>query len=294
MLLKFIRVLLLSMLACGLFATPTVQANPTADAEQQMSQIQIDGKPVTVLTRDWQYRIHRGSAIFIPAPGDNAMSPGLLEYLRQQLNLLGWTTISLTPPPQPAEPNFTTEATEVNKAGDGKVQDSGNATTRKRSDTDWQQLQQSQQHYLQQGLTQLQASSQALAGKKLLIAAGPSAALVLNLLSNNNIMAPDLLVLINPYADEANANAQIPKLLANLPLAVLDLQSPDANSASLATQSQRQQVYDSHPGYHSRQLLMGLDLTQATAYDVCLHLINQMGSSIVAIDKENPAKAVSP
>ncbi|MCL1075807.1 DUF3530 family protein [Shewanella dokdonensis] len=292
--LKFIRVLLPSMFACGLFTTTTVLATPTSDAEQQTSQIQIEGKPVTVLTREWQYRIHRGSAIFIPAPGENAMSPGLLEYLRQQLNLLGWTTISFTPPPQPAEPNFTTEASEISKAGDGKVQDSGNNGTRKRSDDAWQQLQQTQQAYLQQALTQLQTSAQAFAGKKLLIAAGSSAALVLNLLKNNNIMAPDLLVLINPYAEEVAANAQLPKLLADLPLAVLDLQSPDANSASLATQSQRQQVYDSHPGYHSRQRLLALNSTQSTAYDVCLHLINQMGSGVVATTDENATKAVSP
>ncbi|MDF0533050.1 DUF3530 family protein [Shewanella sp. A32] len=284
-----------SLLLTAIPALPLVAASaPATDADKaEVSQIQIDSKPVTVLTREWQYRIHRGSVIIIPPPGQQAMSPGLLNYLRQNLNLSGWTTFSLTPPAQPQEPNFTTAATEVSKAGDGKTPPPGNSTLSKRSDADWQQLQKSQEDYLRQGLTQLQSSAQAFAGKQLLIAEGASAALVLNLLTRKGIAKPDLLVLINPYSEPSAANAEIPAQLAKLPLTVLDLQSRDANSASLSTQPQRQQVFEAHPGYRSRQRLLALDLTQQTAYERCLQLINQMGSSITGSSGAQTAKVTS-
>ncbi|MFQ6372938.1 DUF3530 family protein [Shewanella sp. YIC-542] len=272
---------LMALLYSNMVSSKAAPLPPLAADNQQPSQIQIDGKGVLVLTREWQYRLHRGSVIIIPPPGTDARAQGLPGYLARQLSVLGWSTFSLTPPPAAPKLNFTTSVAAVNEAGNGQMHDTGNQLTRQRSDGDWQQLQQRQQHYLQQGLAQLQTSAQAFTGKQLLVAIGPSGPLLMQLLQQQQLQAPDLLVLINPYTEPTAANDKLAALLGQLAFPVLDIQSPDANPASLGTRQQRLQVLESHPERHSRQQLLALDLTQQSAYERCLQLINQMGSAML-------------
>lgn len=263
-------------------------------AASELQQIQVDGEDQAVLIRPWSGPKQLGAALLLPPPGTHADAPGLNAFLRRSINPAGWASISITPPPFPEQPNFTTEAQEISKAGDGKVLGKSNQATSRRDAEEWQKLRKQQQSFIQQSLAQLDALGAPFPGKRLLIAQDQSAALVIELLAAQELAKPDLLVVINPYLDDPDANLALPKQLAELELAILDIQSPDGHQASQATVKSRKSLASSKPDNQYRQLLLALDLRQDVAFENTLLMIEGMARKVLKQLKPNEKAATEP
>ncbi|TVP13102.1 MULTISPECIES: DUF3530 family protein [Shewanella] len=250
-------------------------------AASELQQIQVDGEEQAVLVRPWSGPKQLGAALLLPPPGTHADAPGLNAFLRRGINPAGWASISITPPPFPEQPNFTTEAQEISKAGDGKMPGKRNQATSRREAEEWQKLRKQQQSFIQQSLAQLDTLGAPFPGKRLLIAQDQCAALVIELLAAQELAKPDLLVVINPYLDDPYANLALPKQLAELDLAVLDIQSPDGHQASQATVKSRKSLAMSQPENQYRQRLLALDLRQDVAFENTLMMIDGMARKVL-------------
>ncbi|MGG7092113.1 DUF3530 family protein [Shewanella indica] len=250
-------------------------------AASELQQIQVDGEEQAVLVRPWSGPKRFGAALLLPPPGTHADAPGLNAFLRRSINPAGWASISITPPPFPEQPNFTTEAQEISKAGDGKIPGKRNQATSRREAEEWQKLRKQQQSFIQQSLAQLDTLGAPFPGKRLLIAQDQCAALVIELLAAQELAKPDLLVVINPYLDDPYANLALPKQLAELDLAVLDIQSPDGHQASQATVKSRKSLAISQPENQYRQRLLALDLRQDVAFENTLLMIDGMARKVL-------------
>ncbi|WP_412495764.1 DUF3530 family protein [Shewanella chilikensis] len=250
-------------------------------AASELQKIQVDGEEQAVLIRPWSGPKQLGAALLLPPPGTHADAPGLNAFLRRNINPAGWASLSITPPPFPEQPNFTTEAQEISKAGDGKMPGKRNQATSRREAEEWQKLRKQQQSFIQQSLAQLDTLGAPFPGKRLLIAQDQSAALVIELLAAQKLAKPDLLVVINPYLDDPDANLALPKQLAGLELAVLDIQSPDGHQASQATVKSRKWLAMSQPDNQYRQQLLALDLRQDVAFENTLLMIEGMARKVL-------------
>ncbi|MBO2606424.1 DUF3530 family protein [Shewanella algae] len=260
-------------------------------AASELQKIQVDGEEQAVLVRPWSGPKQLGAALLLPPPGTHADAPGLNAFLRRGINPAGWASLSMTPPPFPEQPNFTTEAQEISKAGDGKVQGKSNQATSRREAEEWQKLRKQQQTFIQKSLAQLDALGEPFPGKRLLIAQDQSAALVIELLAAQELAKPDLLVVINPYLDDPYANLALPKKLAGLELAILDIQSPDGHQASQATVESRKTLASSKPDNQYRQQLLALDLRQDVAFENTLLMIEGMARKVLKQQAPNEKAA---
>lgn len=263
-------------------------------AASELQQIQIDGEEQAVLVRSWSGPKQLGAALLLPPPGTHADAPGLNAFLRRGINPAGWASISITPPPFPEQPNFTTEAQEISKAGDGKMPGKRNQATSRREAEEWQKLRKQQQSFIQKSLAQLDALGAPFPGQRLLIAQDQSAALVIELLAAQELAKPDLLVVINPYLDDPYANLALPKQLAGLELAVLDIQSPDGHQASQATVESRKTLAMSKPDNQYRQQVLALDLRQDVAFENTLLMIEGMARKVLKQQAPNEKAATEP
>ncbi|MCE9685846.1 alpha/beta hydrolase family protein [Shewanella sp. AS16] len=239
----------------------------------EVGQIRVGDESVGVLTRPWQGEQHLGAALLLADLGSPPDAPGLIDFLRHGLNPAGWASISLTPPRARAAPNFATAATEISKAGEAQLSYAAGHRTPKFSREQDSQHKTAQENFLQQTLTGVDALSAVYPGKRLVIADGQSAALVIALLQQQQIPAPDMLVVINPFIEDETQNQALAAQLASITVPVLDLQSPDGHPASRLTALQRHTLASVHGPGRYRQQALALDLRQATAWQECLQQI---------------------
>lgn len=69
----------------------------------EIKQITIDDQPLELLVRSWEGRKKLGAAIILPATNGTADAPGLMAFVRRNINAAGWASLSLTPPTEPPE-----------------------------------------------------------------------------------------------------------------------------------------------------------------------------------------------
>lgn len=205
----------------------------------EIKQITIDNQPLELLVRSWEGRKKLGAAIILPATNGTADAPGLMAFVRRNINAAGWASLSLTPPTEPPAPNFATPATEVTTAGSAQLTSPSNKPSQKVKPEDSNKHLIEQEDFLVKSMSQLDSVGADFPGKRVLITADQSAGLLISLLSQKKIADPDVLIVINPYSEDETRNQAIAEKLAKLTMPILDIQSPDGHPASLETAAQR-------------------------------------------------------
>nr|WP_324291935.1 DUF3530 family protein [Shewanella sp. HN-41] len=97
--------------------TPALKPKRNYLPNQEVKQITIDNQPFELLVRPWEGKKKLGASIILPATNGTADSPGLMAFVRRNINPAGWASLSLTPPTEPPAPNFATAAEEVASPG---------------------------------------------------------------------------------------------------------------------------------------------------------------------------------
>ncbi len=239
----------------------------------EIKQITIDNKQYDLLVRPWEGKKKLGAAIILPATNGTADSPGLMAFVRRNINPAGWASLGVTPPTEPPTANFATDATEVTSAGAAQLSAPSNKASLKVKPEDNNKHQQEQEDFLVKSMSQLDAIGADYAGKRILITADQSAGLLISLLSQKKIANPDVLIVINPYREDEQRNQALPELLAKLTMPILDIQSPDGHPASLETANHRKTLAVTLESPNYRQTTLALNLDNESAWQNCLNTI---------------------
>ncbi|ASJ95494.1 DUF3530 family protein [Shewanella marisflavi] len=275
-----LRTILLSLLPLFVLA----QSNAASDYDylppKEVTKIKLGEQEQAVLIRPWLGRHQHGAAILLGDLGEDADPDGLVAFLRRQLAPKGWATLSIEAPENAVQPNHITDAGEIPKPGEQQLSEKGNQSLPKYSQQAWAALREKQKQQLSQTLNQLDSLGQAYPGKRILIANGQSAGLVIEMLAGAALPSPDLLVVINPYLELEAENRELPTTLAKLELPVLDIQSPDAFPASLTTQQVRKALSPMGQPLRYEQQLLALNLDQPTAWQEVLTLVQGFAQRI--------------
>ncbi|QSX34116.1 DUF3530 family protein [Shewanella avicenniae] len=258
-----------------IFALPSLAHADELGAPQRNT-IDVQGQKIEVLSHAWASRKKLGSALLLPSLGQAADAPGLMAYLREQLPLHGLATFSVAAPDRPASPNFTTKAEDVSRAGDGTVAEQGTTPTQSRTKDQWQELRTQQRQLIVDTVKQVVPLMQSYPGGWVLITENQTASLVMDMIAQQQLSAPNLLVVVNPYSADPQHNSELVQQYSRFGMALLDLQSPDGAPASQATQAQRQLKIAALSAKQARQQLLPLNLNQSTAYAECLNIIKGM------------------
>ncbi|MBU1394414.1 MAG: alpha/beta hydrolase family protein [Gammaproteobacteria bacterium] len=241
--------------------------------ENEVKQITIDNQPYDLLVRAWEGKKKLGAAIILPATNGTADAPGLMAFVRRNINPAGWASLSLTPPTELPAANFATAATEVTSPGAAQLSSPSNKPSPKIKPEDNSKHLQEQEDFLVQSMSQLDAVGADYAGKRILITADQSAGLLISLLSQKKIADPDVLIVINPYREDEKLNQVLAEQLAKLTLPILDIQSPDGHPASLETAANRKVLAVTLESPNYRQTRLALNLDNESAWQNCLNAI---------------------
>ncbi|BDQ67771.1 alpha/beta hydrolase family protein [Shewanella xiamenensis] len=252
--------------------TPAKRASSYLPANE-IKQITIDDQPLELLVRSWEGRKKLGAAIILPATNGTADAPGLMAFVRRNINAAGWASLSLTPPTEPPAPNFATPATEVATAGSAQLTTPSNKPSQKVKPEDSNKHLLEQEDFLVKSMSQLDSVGSDYPGKRVLITADQSAGLLISLLSQKKIADPDVLIVINPYSEDETRNQAIAEKLAKLTMPILDIQSPDGHPASLETAEQRKTLAVTLEAPNYRQTTLALNLDNESAWQNCLSAI---------------------
>lgn len=239
----------------------------------EIKQITIDDQPLELLVRSWEGRKKLGAAIILPATNGTADAPGLMAFVRRNINAAGWASLSLTPPTEPPAPNFATPATEVTSAGSAQLSSPSNKPSQKVKPEQSNKHLLEQEDFLVKSMSQLDSIGTDFPGKRVLITADQSAGLLISLLSQKKIADPDVLIVINPYSEDEARNQAIAEKLAKLTMPILDIQSPDGHPASLETAEQRKSLAVTLESPNYRQTALALNLDNESAWQNCLSAI---------------------
>lgn len=241
--------------------------------EAEVNYLQVDDQQYPALLRSWQGKKKLGLAIIVPQLGQGADAAGFTAYIRRELNRAGWATLAITPPLKPGMPNYATQAKDVSIAGEQQLSEQSTQAMPVFSDEQLSLNLEQQQSFLISSMAQLDSLGKQYQGKRILITSGDSAAIITELLKDNQLPMPDMLAVINPYSDIPSRNQALPKNLAELTIPILDIQSRDGTAASLATQQMRLELLPQNQPYKYHQYRMSLDLLHKEGWSNGIKLI---------------------
>lgn len=263
---------------------PVLAAEPSTDdvitSQGQRHVLQVTERQVQVLSSPWQGRQRHGVIFLLAHPGIALDNPGFIHYLRRAMNPLGWASFNLTPPRPLPRPGFVTDASSVNRAGKQQLGQPANQSMPKFSAQALQQYQARQQQTLSETLNQLTPLAAQYPGKRIWLASGQSAALLAELLAEQKLTAPDLLVVFNPYPAVSSQQQRLTQNLHKLRFPVLDFQSPDGHPASTHTLTARQQLAGKKGPRRYRQYQLALDLTRPDSWQHSSRVIHGFARSL--------------
>ncbi|WP_281212663.1 DUF3530 family protein [Shewanella insulae] len=282
-LLSLFQLSLMSLALLPFMASAQQSATPDYDylPPEEIAKITLGESEQAVLVRPWQGRHEYGAAVLLGDLGEDADPEGLLAFLRRELTPKGWATLSIGAPQGAAQPNHITDAGEISKPGEQQLSQKSHQSLPKYSQEDWGALREKQKTAMSQTLGQLDSLGSNYPGKRILIVTGQSAGLVIEMLAAATLPSPDLLVVINPYLEQDAENRDLPGKLAKLELPVLDIQSPDALPASLATQKARKALSPMGEPLRYEQQGLALNLDQPSAWQEVLTLIQGFAQRIL-------------
>lgn len=241
--------------------------------KDEVQSIDIEGKAIPVLVRPWEGKLKLGSAILIGPSDASADAAGFIQYLRHSLNPEGWASISLTPPKSLYRPNFATQPSEIAKVGTSQLTLNSHAHTPLYNSAQLLELRNFQQETLMKSCTQLEALTASYEGLKIYLVSDDSAGILVSLLFDKKIPAPDVLVLINPYRefesliDETSRRKSIAEQLALQTFPILDLQSPNGHPISLANAQARLNLNQLKTSRLYRQYRLSLALNNPSGWE---------------------------
>jgi hypothetical protein len=241
--------------------------------QDEVTSIEVEGQPLPVLVRPWEGKLRLGSVIIIGPSDSNADAAGFISHLRKSLNPAGWASISLTPPKGLYRPSFATGAEEIAKVGGEQLSVSGYKPIPLYNSAQLLELRNFQQEALTKSFAPLEALSDSYAGLKMYLVSDDSAGILISLLFDKKIPAPDVLVLINPYReheeliDEPSRRKSIAQQLLMQTFPVLDLQSPNGHPVSLANAHQRKAVNQLKSPRLYRQYRLNLRLDNPSGWE---------------------------
>ncbi|MGI2260393.1 DUF3530 family protein [Shewanella sp. GXUN23E] len=234
--------------------------------DDELRSIQVGAQSSPVLVRSWEGRHQYGAVILLASPGQVPDTPGLIAHLRRALNSAGWASINLSSPLPLPRANFSTTAESVANPGEGQLKLTSGQSTPDYSMTQMSEFISQRQASVSEALGQLDVLGSEFPGKRLMIVSNQTAAMVIELLNQEKIPTPDLLVVFNPYLPQPQLNAALISGLEKLSIPVLDIQSPDGHPASRETLTKRQHLSRSKGPAKYRQLQLALDLDIPSAW----------------------------
>lgn len=158
--------------------------------ESEIEQIQIQGETSTVLVSPWRGIKKLGVAIILPSQGEGADAPGLVAYLRREISPLGWTSLSLESPQAIPQPNFSTSADEVAKAGTKQLSHPKDESMPDYSENSLKTQLNIQTKYLIASLNQLDDLGNKYPGYRMLVVSNAVAGLTISLLKEKKYPSP--------------------------------------------------------------------------------------------------------
>ncbi|WP_285164213.1 DUF3530 family protein [Shewanella goraebulensis] len=258
---------------------------PISNSEKQ--QITVQDKTIEILVKPWQGKKQRGAVVVVGPSDTQASGRGFVRYLRQEIPAKGWASISLKPTEGLYRPNFATSVDQVTKAGEKQIALDPHQVTPKYSSSQLLELRNFQQNIMNECLAELDDIGAQFPGKRILIATDDSAGMVVNLLHQDKLAKPDLLVVINPYrefeqlVDEQSRDLSIAMQLKELDIPVLDLQSANANQVSISEAKDRKQQNEIKSSQLYRQYIMQLDLNNLGGWEEAMEYIEGFARKIV-------------
>lgn len=198
--------------------------------------------------------ISKGVAVILSETQHSLNNQRGLSALAPWLNDMGWVTLhSVAPNWLAMLPSAsTTEQTTDTSTEDTKpITEAPAAYTA--ANTQVETISQQQVQALQQQMQAIANAASQYSGFFLVISEGTSAAWLTQMYSQQQLATPDALVAIGSFWPQQQKNQQLPELIANSPMPLLDIISPWDNRWSYATQQSRKIAAEKALKLHYRQ-----------------------------------------
>ena len=280
---KSLFLYLLTSLCCQSVMAKSVYV-PVPESEKQL--VTITDQKIEVLVKPWQSKRQRGAAILVGPTDSQASGSGLIRFLRNDVPDYGWATISIKPTKGLYRPNFATSAEEVAKKGKVQLSIEANKKAEKYSSSQLLELRNFQQSVIEECLSQIESISSDYPGKRILVATDDSAGMIINLLFEDKLPRPDLLVIVNPYReyeqsiDAQNRGLSIAQQLSEIDIPILDIQSTDGHLISIAESELRSDANQLKTGNQYRQYVLELNLNNQSGWNEALDHISGFARTI--------------
>lgn len=262
---KFLNSLVLLILFNGYHSLTSAQA--VADREQQLlldvqrsefadryETLLAGERELVVVTQESTTPLTKGVAVIIGESGVGPFNQNSAAELATLMNQYGWVSMVMPAPTSAFYAEGTTSAAAPAQDQPDTVPNSQQTIHPKQGPVVLEQSEFDRQE--QQFLLQLQAivpKTQQYPGFFLVIAQGTSAAWLAKIYSEQKLALPDALVVVSPYWPERAYNQQLPDLLANTQMPVLDIFSQWDNEWGKRTTADRKISAEKALKLHYRQ-----------------------------------------
>ena len=177
--------------------------------DDELHTIKVNEQQQQLLVRSWRGKHQYGNIILLAGPGQVPDTPGLISYLRRSLNLDGWASINLTAPMPLPKASFETAAKSITQAGDGQLALGAHQSTPGFTTEEFAAFVEERQQQMQSSLNQISPHSDQYPGKQIILATNQTAAMLITLIGSQQLAAPDLLVVFNPYLAQQQPNSSL-------------------------------------------------------------------------------------
>ncbi len=257
---------------------------PVPESEKQT--ITVQDQKIEVLVKPWQSKRQRGAAILVGPTDSQASGTGLIHFLRAEVPTYGWASISIKPTEGLYRPNFATKAEEITKAGEEQLSLEPHQNTPKYNSSQLLELRNFQLSVIDDCISQLEGIGAEYPGKRIIVATDDSAGMVINLLFEDKLPKPDLLVVVNPYREfdhiieEQNRGLSIAQQLSEIDIPILDIQSANGHQISKAESKNRKDLNQLKSSHHYRQYMLELNLNNQSGWKEALNHIGSFARKI--------------
>lgn len=230
----------------------------------------IGDKQLPIIVREATTTIGKGVAVVLAETGKGPLHHEGVAALAGQLNQYGWITFSIPAPHLSAQIEEPTQPDTAEPATDETQESQQSENAPQPAPPGYSVSDNISTQIVQKHEQQIQAVMRAAANRALdytgffmVISQGTSAAWLTKLYSEGKLESPDAMVTVSPYWPDRALNNQLPELLANTPMPILDVYSPWDNNWVNQTREQRQIAARKGLKLHYRQRqLLGLPLQQ--------------------------------
>ncbi|MFT6897745.1 MAG: hypothetical protein ACJA13_002156 [Paraglaciecola sp.] len=230
----------LSMMVQAAFATPTQILDVERAFLPQNYQI-LDGpeQQVLLITSLANTALARGVAILVSESGMSPVSNSSLAPLAERLNDIGWVTMLVAAPAVGLNPSVVGDSTDTKQENsDPQATVSSQAAYQRTSQMDSANFLQHQAQ-LVASMQLIVEQSRQYPGFLLVIAQGTSAAWLTKIYAEQQLPAPDALVVISPFWPARQYNSLLASQVAMTTMPVLDIYHTRDNNWSVQSADKR-------------------------------------------------------